>query len=122
MVFRCFLQADEHNFAESVRKCIFSFLHALLFLICITRTGFCHLFLLPSHFPRGFAFDCDEINFPMDHMCFLGLMSLIDPPRAAVPDAVGKCRSAGIKVLHINPFHSSIYLDHSYILLYYKDY
>lgn len=25
-------------------------------------------------------------------------MSMIDPPRAAVPDAVGKCRSAGIKV------------------------
>lgn len=24
---------------------------------------------------------------------------MIDPPRAAVPDAVGKCRSAGIKVL-----------------------
>lgn len=28
----------------------------------------------------------------------MGLMSMIDPPRAAVPDAVGKCRSAGIKV------------------------
>jgi len=28
----------------------------------------------------------------------VGLMSMIDPPRAAVPDAVGKCRSAGIKV------------------------
>jgi hypothetical protein len=24
-------------------------------------------------------------------------MSMIDPPRAAVPDAVSKCRSAGIK-------------------------
>lgn len=24
---------------------------------------------------------------------------MIDPPRAAVPDAVGKCRSAGIKVI-----------------------
>merc|ERR1711936_172768 len=29
---------------------------------------------------------------------FVGLMSMIDPPRAAVPDAVLKCRSAGIKV------------------------
>ena len=27
-------------------------------------------------------------------------MSMIDPPRAAVPDAVGKCRSAGIKVCY----------------------
>ena len=32
---------------------------------------------------------------------------MIDPPRAAVPDAVGKCRSAGIKVCNIN-IHSGI--------------
>lgn len=75
-----------------------TFLSSVLF-INITCAGFCHLLLSPSHFPRGFAFDCDDINFPMDKMCFLGLMSMIDPPRAAVPDAVGKCRSAGIKVL-----------------------
>lgn len=83
---------------------------------CITRAGFCHLFLSTSHFPRGFAFDCDDINFPMDQMCFLGLMSMIDPPRAAVPDAVGKCRSAGIKVL-VNPLicFNPTYLFHSCI-------
>ncbi|XP_060761991.1 sodium/potassium-transporting ATPase subunit alpha-2 isoform X2 [Neoarius graeffei] len=67
--------------------------------------GFSHLFLSPSHFPRGFVFDCDDINFPMDQMCFLGLMSMIDPPRAAVPDAVGKCRSAGIKVIMVTGDH-----------------
>ncbi|XP_047009597.1 sodium/potassium-transporting ATPase subunit alpha-2 isoform X4 [Ictalurus punctatus] len=67
--------------------------------------GFCHLFLSPSHFPRGFAFDCDDINFPMEQMCFLGLVSMIDPPRAAVPDAVGKCRSAGIKVIMVTGDH-----------------
>lgn len=38
------------------------------------------------------------MNFPTERLCFLGLISMIDPPRAAVPDAVGKCRSAGIKV------------------------
>lgn len=38
------------------------------------------------------------MNFPTENLCFVGLMSMIDPPRAAVPDAVGKCRSAGIKV------------------------
>lgn len=54
---------------------------------------------LPSgKFPRGFKFDTDELNFPTEKLCFVGLMSMIDPPRAAVPDAVGKCRSAGIKV------------------------
>ncbi|XP_053507014.1 sodium/potassium-transporting ATPase subunit alpha-2 isoform X2 [Ictalurus furcatus] len=67
--------------------------------------GFCQLFLSPSHFPRGFAFDCDDINFPMEQMCFLGLVSMIDPPRAAVPDAVGKCRSAGIKVIMVTGDH-----------------
>ncbi|XP_062844233.1 sodium/potassium-transporting ATPase subunit alpha-2 isoform X2 [Trichomycterus rosablanca] len=67
--------------------------------------GFCHLMLSPSQFQRGFVFDCDNINFPMDQMCFLGLMSMIDPPRAAVPDAVGKCRSAGIKVIMVTGDH-----------------
>lgn len=60
--------------------------------------GFCHLLLPDEQFPEGFQFDTDEVNFPVDNLCFVGLISMIDPPRAAVPDAVGKCRSAGIKV------------------------
>ena len=54
-----------------------------------------------DQFPEGFAFDTEEVNFPTENLCFIGLMSMIDPPRAAVPDAVGKCRSAGIKVTQI---------------------
>jgi len=61
-------------------------------------TGFCHFFLPDDQFPEGFKFDAEDVNFPTDNLCFVGLMSMIDPPRAAVPDAVGKCRSAGIKV------------------------
>ena len=38
-------------------------------------------------------------------MCFVGLMSMIDPPRAAVPDAVSKCRCAGIKVIMVTGDH-----------------
>ncbi len=57
------------------------------------------LALPDDQFPEGFAFDAEEVNFPTENLCFVGLMSMIDPPRAAVPDAVGKCRSAGIKVL-----------------------
>ncbi|XP_062386759.1 sodium/potassium-transporting ATPase subunit alpha-2 isoform X2 [Sardina pilchardus] len=67
--------------------------------------GFCHLPMPVSQFPQGFSFDCDEVNFPTERMCFLGLMSMIDPPRAAVPDAVGKCRSAGIKVIMVTGDH-----------------
>lgn len=60
--------------------------------------GFCHCLLPEDQYPKGFAFDTDDVNFQTDNLCFVGLMSMIDPPRAAVPDAVGKCRSAGIKV------------------------
>merc|ERR1719419_1184804 len=67
--------------------------------------GFCHYFLPEKQFPRGFAFDTDEVNFPTEKLCFIGLMSMIDPPRAAVPDAVGKCRSAGIKVIMVTGDH-----------------
>lgn len=60
--------------------------------------GFCHYNLPDDHFPEGFEFDAESENFPTENLCFLGLMSMIDPPRSAVPDAVAKCRDAGIKV------------------------
>nr|KAF6410604.1 hypothetical protein HJG63_009094 [Rousettus aegyptiacus] len=65
----------------------------------------CHYYLPEEQFPKGFAFDCDDVNFTTDNLCFVGLMSMIDPPRAAVPDAVGKCRSAGIKVIMVTGDH-----------------
>uniref|UniRef100_A0A3B5MZ03 Sodium/potassium-transporting ATPase subunit alpha n=1 Tax=Xiphophorus couchianus TaxID=32473 RepID=A0A3B5MZ03_9TELE len=67
--------------------------------------GFCHFHLPDDQFPDGFAFDTDEVNFPTENLCFIGLMAMIDPPRAAVPDAVGKCRSAGIKVIMVTGDH-----------------
>ena len=60
--------------------------------------GFCDYPLPPDQFPTGFKFDNEDVNFPLTGLRFVGLMSMIDPPRAAVPDAVSKCRSAGIKV------------------------
>ncbi|KAF7709444.1 sodium/potassium-transporting ATPase subunit alpha-1b isoform X2 [Silurus meridionalis] len=67
--------------------------------------GFCQFFLPEEQFPEGFQFDTDDVNFPTENLCFVGLMSMIDPPRAAVPDAVGKCRSAGIKVIMVTGDH-----------------
>jgi len=57
--------------------------------------------LLPlrwCRYPSSYVFDAEAENFPLTGLRFVGLMSMIDPPRAAVPDAVAKCRSAGIKV------------------------
>ena len=67
--------------------------------------GFCDLILDDNEYPKGYSFDSDEVNFPLEKMRFVGLMSLIDPPRAAVPDAVAKCRSAGIKVIMVTGDH-----------------
>ncbi|XP_063151881.1 sodium/potassium-transporting ATPase subunit alpha-2-like isoform X2 [Candoia aspera] len=67
--------------------------------------GFCHYYLPDRQFPRGFKFDVEKPNFPTTKLCFVGLISMIDPPRAAVPDAVGKCRSAGIKVIMVTGDH-----------------
>ncbi|XP_055853598.1 sodium/potassium-transporting ATPase subunit alpha-like [Episyrphus balteatus] len=67
--------------------------------------GFCD-FLLPSaEFPPNFHFDIENINFPIENLRFLGLISMIDPPRASVPNAVSKCRSAGIKVIMVTGDH-----------------
>lgn len=60
--------------------------------------GFCDLLLPSDKYPIGYKFNTDDPNFPLENLRFVGLMSMIDPPRAAVPDAVAKCRSAGIKV------------------------
>lgn len=67
--------------------------------------GFCDLKLPSDKYPPGYPFDPDECNFPTSGMRFVGLVSMIDPPRAAVPDAVAKCRSAGIKVIMVTGDH-----------------
>ena len=38
-------------------------------------------------------------------MTFIGLMALIDPPRDAVPGAVAKCKTAGVKVIMVTGDH-----------------
>ncbi|XP_072467750.1 potassium-transporting ATPase alpha chain 2 [Notamacropus eugenii] len=67
--------------------------------------GFCHLYLPEDEFPDTYPFDVEAMNFPTSNLCFVGLLSLIDPPRSTVPDAVAKCRSAGIKVIMVTGDH-----------------
>lgn len=44
-------------------------------------------------------------NIPTTDMCFVGLVSLIDPPRVTVPEAVQKCKDAGIRVIMVTGDH-----------------
>ena len=67
--------------------------------------GFCDFQLPSNKFPSGYPFNPDDVNFPLEGFRFAGLISMIDPPRAAVPDAVAKCRSAGIKVIMVTGDH-----------------
>jgi sodium/potassium-transporting ATPase subunit alpha len=67
--------------------------------------GFCDL-SLPNHdFPPGYHFKTENVNFPLTNLRFLGLISLVDPPRATVPNAIATCRSAGIKVIMVTGDH-----------------
>ena len=43
----------------------------------------------------------DNFNFPMENYIFVGLVSLMDPPKESVPFAIKKCQSAGIKVIMV---------------------
>ena len=72
--------------------------------------GFCDTLLPLDKFPKGYAFNADDPNFPLTGLRFVGLISMIDPPRAAVPDAVAKCRSAGIKGMNNNKIKEVEYL------------
>ncbi|KAE9032063.1 Sodium/potassium-transporting ATPase subunit alpha [Phytophthora rubi] len=51
------------------------------------------------------AFSVDEANFPSDNLCFVGMAAIMDPPREDVPEAIAKCKDAGIKVFMVTGDH-----------------
>ncbi|TYZ57510.1 hypothetical protein PybrP1_004353 [[Pythium] brassicae (nom. inval.)] len=85
--------------------------------------GFAQKVLDPSVYGAGYEYNTDNPNFPLgekdvdydavpkpdakteEPLCFIGLMALIDPPRAEVPHAVAKCKTAGIRVIMVTGDH-----------------
>jgi sodium/potassium-transporting ATPase subunit alpha len=67
--------------------------------------GFCDLRLDPEVYNSNYKFDMENINFPVKNLRFLGFFSLIDPPKPSVPEAVVKCRTAGISVFMVTGDH-----------------
>lgn len=62
--------------------------------------------MLKDTYTRSFAYSLDpEPNFPTNGLRFIGLISMIDPPRPQVHEAVIKCRTAGIKILMVTGDH-----------------
>eukprot|EP00486_Rosalina_sp_Unknown_P014289 CAMPEP_0201592092 /NCGR_PEP_ID=MMETSP0190_2-20130828/190077_1 /ASSEMBLY_ACC=CAM_ASM_000263 /TAXON_ID=37353 /ORGANISM="Rosalina sp." /LENGTH=638 /DNA_ID=CAMNT_0048050701 /DNA_START=2077 /DNA_END=3990 /DNA_ORIENTATION=- len=53
----------------------------------------------------------EDVNWPFHRseseqgLVFIGLYAMIDPPRPGVPEAVGRCQSAGIKVVMVTGDH-----------------
>lgn len=80
---------------------------AVLKLACAGERVLAFADLLLSHekYPPGYKFNVENANFPLDGLRFVGLMSMIDPPRALVPEAIHKCKSAGIRVVMVTGDH-----------------
>ena len=71
----------------------------------------CAMTTLPvGEFGNDFEYNTDdeEINFPVNGLTFVGVVSLIDPPRVTVPDAVRSCQTAGIKVIMVTGDHPDV--------------
>jgi len=67
--------------------------------------GFAYSELDKNVYKKGFNFVTKPPNFPNDDLIFVGLLSLIDPPREGVPEAVAKCKRARIKVFMVTGDH-----------------
>ena len=115
------------------RRCTHAHLYCMKSVFPSLVRSFCQCLLPTSEFPKGYEFNADDVsrthththsppcpsswphphplshrtqvNFPLEDLCFVGLISLIDPPRSNVPEAVEKCRSAGIKVIMVTGDH-----------------
>jgi sodium/potassium-transporting ATPase subunit alpha len=62
----------------------------------------CAQYLLPgAQYPAEHEFSRTDMNYPSADYCFVGLVSLEDPPKHGVREAIGTLRLAGIKVMMV---------------------
>ncbi|XP_072754932.1 sodium/potassium-transporting ATPase subunit alpha-B [Anoplolepis gracilipes] len=91
-----------HDYAISRRACMeLGYLGERVF-------AYCDIFLPNNVYGPNYKFNTDSpesYNFPTMGYRFVGLISLQDPPRPGVPEAVQKCRTAGIKVIMVTGDH-----------------
>ncbi|PPQ97968.1 hypothetical protein CVT26_003117 [Gymnopilus dilepis] len=66
----------------------------------------CAQLLLPGdQYPESYPFSKTDDQFPIKEYCFVGLVSLEDPPKHGVREAIGTLRLAGIKVMMVTGDH-----------------
>ena len=65
--------------------------------------GLAYLDLDPAKYPQNILFlnEGEDKNVPTTNLVFLGLISLMDPPRIDVEKSVDTCRRAGVKVIMV---------------------
>ena len=50
---------------------------------------------------------------PLHNLDFIGMTALTDPPKDGVPEAINKCREAGIRVFMVSPSSRSLKRTHT---------
>ncbi|XP_045476480.1 sodium/potassium-transporting ATPase subunit alpha-B-like [Harmonia axyridis] len=62
-------------------------------------------YYLPETYGADYVFNAEKQNFPVEGYRFVGFLSMMDPPRFTVPEAVRMCKEAGIRVIMVTGDH-----------------